>query len=523
LAHTDVDGVCASKILQSLFKTDHILYSLVPVSNKEDLKVAVNSHKDKVTCIILINCGGCIDLTEELKLPDEVVVFVADYHRPLHVCNIYSREQICILSELDNDEEVPAFEDVFREDEDSSSDEEDSEDPEELGDKLERRRQRRLWVEARSKLLFDYTQFAYTSGSSAVVAFRLAWRLSADSSSLLWPALVAHAGEANSSGREPSLVALEAAELNTHVSRLNHAGGPDGDSISFARDLQLSLYRHWSLIDALKHTPMTLLAFKVWSHEGDTRMKEFLADLGLPLREARQPHCAMDGGLRGELVELLGDKCGKYGLPELVAAGFTRRQHHTRSAARDAAAATLALLEQPERSAAACFLDACDALSDGSAYSRGVALAQAQARALCQQTHAFVKQTKVVSPGPFLYACVEPGSAGAQHYSGPHGLAALGRLTLAAHVAECGRRNRRSRQLPLVITAPAPDPLWCLLCGVPPLNETSCKNLLGKAFEQAAEKSNARVKHDYFDTHVIQLNVEDRVKFMESLLALLTT
>jgi len=35
----DVDGLCACKILQALFKYDHVQYTLVPVINKIELKV----------------------------------------------------------------------------------------------------------------------------------------------------------------------------------------------------------------------------------------------------------------------------------------------------------------------------------------------------------------------------------------------------------------------------------------------------------------------------------------------------
>lgn len=31
LVHSDIDSICASKVLQSLFRADHILYTIVPV------------------------------------------------------------------------------------------------------------------------------------------------------------------------------------------------------------------------------------------------------------------------------------------------------------------------------------------------------------------------------------------------------------------------------------------------------------------------------------------------------------
>ena len=38
----NIDGLCACKILQALFKYDHVQYTLVPIVNKVELKVAFN-------------------------------------------------------------------------------------------------------------------------------------------------------------------------------------------------------------------------------------------------------------------------------------------------------------------------------------------------------------------------------------------------------------------------------------------------------------------------------------------------
>lgn len=57
--------------------------------------------------IILVNCGGTIDLAQEFGLDDQddelaeylaqMTVFVADSHRPIDVCNIYNDGQIKLL------------------------------------------------------------------------------------------------------------------------------------------------------------------------------------------------------------------------------------------------------------------------------------------------------------------------------------------------------------------------------------------------------------------------------------------
>ena len=62
----------------------------------------------------------------------------------------------------------------------------------------------------------------------------------------------------------------------------------------------------------------------------------------------------------------------------------------------------------------------------------------------------------------------------------------------------------------------------CLVTGVPPVIDRSRKNLLGKAFEQAARKTSSRYLLDYFDPSSIQLKTEDRTKFLDGLTAILT-
>ncbi|KAF2360802.1 CDC45 family [Trinorchestia longiramus] len=580
LVHSDLDAICSGKILQSLFRADHILYTLCPVLTLADLQSAVESHKEQISSIILINCGGTLDLVEFLGLPPHIKVFLADTHRPLHVCNIYSEDQIRILSQLEDDEEVPAFADVFRDEESSDSEDEDGE---ESGNRisearLERRRERRLWEQKRNKLLFDYSQFSYFAGSSATLMFELAWKLSKDTCDLLWLAIVALSSERLCSVREQHRLTLSAANLNTHVARLNHALNTDAsepapdhitfqkeksvrgcslslavvsssdnitfqkesvrgcslslavvsssDNITFQKDVQLSLYRHWSVMESMKHTLHTSTALKLWTHKGEKKMLELLAELGLPLTECRQLFCGMDVHLRSELPSLLEGKADKYGLDGLVIPSFSRTHvFHSRCSASDYAHAALALLEPPSTeglSKTQAFLDASDCLSGSSLLGKGIKSAKKQLEAVYSQMQTFLDMNQVISAGPFLYSTVLQGSPLSSFLSGPHVLGTLGRFTLAAHVN--ASRNKKARSLPLVLTTPdcaRPDD-WCLVCGVPPLADHSHRNFFGKAFEQAVSKTQSRAELQFFDSHVICLHVEDRSKFFDALISLLS-
>ncbi len=103
--------------------------------------------------------------------------------------------------------------------------------------------------------------------------------------------------------------------LQTHVLRLNHHHNQtrsnldentnalnitnsklsmDCISIKFDEDINFHLLRHWSLYDSICHTHEMILSFKLWSSRGQSQLKEFLADLGIPKREYEQNYRDMN-------------------------------------------------------------------------------------------------------------------------------------------------------------------------------------------------------------------------------------
>uniref|UniRef100_A0A2S2Q7N6 Cell division control protein 45 n=1 Tax=Sipha flava TaxID=143950 RepID=A0A2S2Q7N6_9HEMI len=191
LVNYDVDAICAVKILKCILRFDNIIYVLVPVKTVTELKKAFEEQKVDVKHIVLINCGGTLDIIELLEPDEDIIFFIVDSHRPTDICNIYSSSQIRLLTPPDDDENIPNFEEIFNEtessDEDVNSDELDEIEPdnenvnsvEEQQNKrrkldqsiLVKRRERRRWEENRKKLLFDYTQFSYYGRS--VCLFKL--------------------------------------------------------------------------------------------------------------------------------------------------------------------------------------------------------------------------------------------------------------------------------------------------------------------------------------------------------------
>uniref|UniRef100_F6UIT3 Uncharacterized protein n=1 Tax=Ciona intestinalis TaxID=7719 RepID=F6UIT3_CIOIN len=112
----DVDGLCACKILQSLFKCDHVQYTLVPVENKQDLVTEFDSHKEQYKHMVLLNCGGSIDLLEILEPDDDVMIYVIDSRRPIDLVNFYCERQVYLILKQNQEEAqlIPDYDHIYR-------------------------------------------------------------------------------------------------------------------------------------------------------------------------------------------------------------------------------------------------------------------------------------------------------------------------------------------------------------------------------------------------------------------------
>ncbi|KAG7169539.1 Cell division control protein 45-like [Homarus americanus] len=278
----------------------------------------------------------------------------------------------------------------------------------------------------------------------------------------------------------------------------------------------------------MRHSLYSTTTLRLWTLKGEKRLYELLAEMGLPLVQCRQKYCGMDISLRNELQSLLESKAEKYGLDNLLFASFSTSQgFRSKFSAMDYVYATLALLEttDKEKTPTDAFLDVTDGLTISKlvVMEKGLECSKQQLEAIYRQMQTFLDMNQVISAGPFLYATVIEGTPDARFFAAPHCLSLLARFTLRAHVAVS--RSKKSRSLPLIITTPdvrSPEPNTCLVCGIPPTSEESPRNFFGKAFEQAANKTGSKAELEFFDTNIIRLSVDDRSKFFDALISLLS-
>lgn len=80
-------------------------------------------------------------------------------------------------------------------------------------------------------------------------------------------------------------------------------------------DLDISLYRQWSIIQSLSHSPSTFIGFKLWSEKGERKLLKFLGDMGIPLSQAKQAFTYMENEYVEDFKTLFNESIEKLNLP----------------------------------------------------------------------------------------------------------------------------------------------------------------------------------------------------------------
>lgn len=538
LVSMDVDSLCACKILQWLFKCDNVQYTIVPVRGKEDLVRAYHEHYEQLKHIFLINCGGNLNILEILEPEEDVLFYISDSHRPLDLDNIYNQDQVKLLMKEGEHLSVPDFDDIYADSEDEfeDSDEEGSEPSSKRrrtgdGDSpLSKRQSKRRWHQNRQEILYQYYAYAFHGSAASLVVYELAWKMSKDSNDLLWWAAVGLTHQYLYEKIDSDKYVTDAQNLHEHVMRHNHGRDDNGTSINclkigFDTELQLSLYRHWSLFESICHSRYTACRFRVWTNKGKNKIKEFLADMGIPLVQSQQKFSSMDFELRSILKPSVEKSSERFGLDEISYGSFNVQYgFKTKLSASDVVYGVNALLEAPKEGTTKWdnFLEALDALSRTNTHKLqdGIEMGKKQLIAVVNQVNTLIGMNQVMCAGHFLYSHVREGIADLNMFSKPAVLGALAHFILNAYVAMS--KNKKAAALPFVLATPLDSEKGtCLLIGIPPIADESGKNFLGKAFEMAASKTKSRTIHDHFDPAVIEIKSEDRGKFFDALSALL--
>ena len=54
--------------------------------------------------------------------------------------------------------------------------------------------------------------------------------------------------------------------------------------IVFEEDFKFMMYRHWSLLESMRHSDYIAAKFEVWTSVGQKKLKTMIAQMGIPLK-----------------------------------------------------------------------------------------------------------------------------------------------------------------------------------------------------------------------------------------------
>ncbi|KIJ69578.1 hypothetical protein HYDPIDRAFT_80821 [Hydnomerulius pinastri MD-312] len=387
LVAPDVDALCAAKMLAELLKQDDVMHRIIPVSGVaelENMKDELATYTELHT-LILINMGAILDLPSPTWFGDfsaKLTVHVIDSTRPQNLGSLFGGGDIGDRIVIWDDGEVEGMEEERKawealeyepeldsDEDDSDVDSEDevqSQDEEELDEEFpgqspsrkrksprdgggrsrEKRRKlddqpNRMSREQRAayqtRVNKHYTSGSWYGQSASATIYILATLLERVDCDLLWLAILGLTYQYTTARISRDSYDKYHAIYYDEVSRLNPlpagvtnnadaitALSPDDLSIRTTEELRFTLFRHWTLYDAMFHSSYVAGKLGIWKERGRKRLTGLLAKMGFSIPQTQQPYAHMDIDLKHQLRSKLDAIAPEYGLVELTYPSFAR-------------------------------------------------------------------------------------------------------------------------------------------------------------------------------------------------------
>ncbi|XP_027114559.1 uncharacterized protein [Coffea arabica] len=549
---SDVDSLCALKIIGHVLESDSVRYACYPVSSFKEIHKYAGPNlcalSEEPITILLVNWGCHRDLRRVLQIGPSACVFVVDSHRPIHLHNLSDRnDRVVVLytkddehqadlaydfdiSELANAGDLNSDDEIG--DDSDSEDENDSEGEEEDGGESQgTRKRRKVSQESESdpvKLFRKLKKEYYFMGTfhgkpSGCLMYELSHSLRKNTNELLWLACVAltdqfvherlteeryHAGvmeleqHINSSGNLDTITSVTLKD-GTKVT------APDTSRISYEDEPRLMLLQEWNLFDSMLCSSYIATKLKTWSDNGIKKMQLLLARMGFAREECKQKFQYMSVEIKRRMKDMFEQYLPEFGLTDFYFRGFLLLHgYSSRVSAADVVHGVTALLESSVESngssASKQFGVAYDALSLNKLDKLEIGMKHAisvQRSILRQGSSAITKKGSIRSGSKFRWVKLED-SADTKVLCHPQALTKFGYFLMDA------LREKGARMKPLVCvcyTQERDKVLMVGVCGKPRLGAVQ-GNAFGIAFRSAAEETGAEYFHELFESSWIVLD-----------------
>ncbi|KAJ4868166.1 cell division cycle 45 [Raphanus sativus] len=494
---SDVDSICALKVITHILESDSIQYSCFPVSSFLEIHKYAGpglcSSSETPVTILLINWGCHRDLRLVLKLGPKARVFVVDSHRPIHLHNLSDGNERVVVLHTDDDER-------------------------------------------QADLAYDFHRDYYKMGTfhgkpSGCLLFELSHMLRKNTNELLWLACVSLTDQFVHERLTDERYQAAVMELEQHINSSGNIDkvtsvtlkdgtkvrAPDCSRISYEEEPRLMLLREWNLFDSMLCSSYIATKLKTWSDNGIKKLKLLLARMGFALIECQQKFPYMNNEVKRKMKQEFDRFLPEYGLNDFYYRSFLRLHgYSSRVSAADVVYGITALLESflgsGGSSASQQFGEAYDALSLNNLDKLRSGMQQAikVQRAILRQGSAAITKTGCIRSGrKFRWVKVED-SIDAKYLGYPQA------LTKFCYFLMDALREKGARMKPM-LCACASQQLGKILvvgvCGKPRLGAVR-GNAFGNAFRKAAQESRADYFHELFESSWIVLDASAVNSFM---------
>jgi cell division control protein 45 len=305
--------------------------------------------------------------------------------------------------------------------------------------------------------------------------------------------------------------------------------------IKASSELQFMLVRHWSLENAMLHSPYLASRLRLFSDTGRRKLQQLLAQIGIPLEQARQCYTYMDVDLKRLLGEKLDRVKDAWGLDNMRVKGFVRASgYRSLFSASDYAFIISAFLagghtdgggggdgqgkdDDDDDGWLHNFYAAYDSLDNIDAMLAGLDVAMEMERAILRTGSALIEKHAIKNLRSFRLAVLRDGPD-LPVFENP---VALGKLAAWVDLAikEEEKQLSKKKHLPFVIASLNTSADLFLVFGKHSDggNQNLLRNRFGQAFHEVASENRARVRIDSFDTSVVEVRKADLASFLEGL------